>query len=128
MNIDEFSQLIYNEPEITRSLDNAAWHVQVKQSTRAIDPITVSAVVLLFPVVNEIVRRVGLPWVRTLSNYSELWRQKAEAWIESKMKEEDFDPATIRAAHEALLKELEETTDPQTKAAWERLMGVMKNE
>ncbi len=126
MNIDEFSHLMDNEPEITRSLDNAAWHVQAKQSTRPIDPITVAAVVLFFPVVNEIVRRVGLPWVRTLSNYSELWRQKAEAWIESKMKEEDFDPAATRAAHEALLKELEETTDPQTKAAWERLLGVLK--
>lgn len=42
------------------------------------------------------------------------------------MKEEDFDPVTIRAVHEALLQELEKTTDPKTMAAWERLMGILK--
>ena len=85
-----------------------------------------TALVLFFPIVSEILRRVGLPWVVTLGNYSELWRQKAEVWIQSKMKEEDFDPVATRAAHEALLQELEKTTNPKTMAAWERLMGILK--
>ncbi|MBL7181219.1 MAG: hypothetical protein ABIK98_12630 [Pseudomonadota bacterium] len=126
MNIDEFNRLIQQEPEIAQSLENAAWHIQAKESTRSLDPITVTALVLFFPVISAIVRRVGLPWVVTLGNYSELWRQKAEAWIQSKMKAEDFDPAAIRAAHEALLQELEKTTDPKTMAAWERLLGILK--
>lgn len=126
MNMDEFNNLIQQEPQIARSLENAAWHIQAKETARSLDPMTVTALVLFFPIISAIVRRIGLPWVVTLGNYSELWRQKAEVWIQSKMKEEGFDPGTIRAAHEALLQELEKTTDPKTMAAWERLMGILK--
>lgn len=126
MNIDEFNDLMQQEPHIAQSLENAAWHMQEKESTRGIDPMTVTALVLFFPIISEIVQRVGLPWVVTLGNYSELWRQKAEAWIQGKMKEEDLDPVAIRAAHEALLQELEKTTDPKAMAAWRRLMDVLK--
>jgi len=126
MNIDDFNDLMQQEPHITRSLENAAWHMQEKESTRGIDPVTVTALVLFFPVIREVLRRVGLPWVVTLGNYSELWRQKAEAWIQDKWKEEGFDPVAMRAAHEALLQELEKTTDPKAMAAWERLMDILK--
>lgn len=55
MNIDEFNNLIQQEPQIAQSLENAAWHVQAKKSTCSLDPITVTALVLFFPIITEIV-------------------------------------------------------------------------
>ena len=60
-----------------KKLENEDWHMQSKEATRGLDPITVTALVLFFPIISEILRRVGLPWVVTLSNYFEFWRQKA---------------------------------------------------
>ena len=61
-----------------------------------------------------------------VSRLRRIARRKAEVCIQSKMKEENFDPVAVRAAHEALLQELEKTSEPQTKAAWERLLGILK--
>ncbi|MCP4607861.1 MAG: hypothetical protein GY845_04005 [Planctomycetes bacterium] len=133
MTFDEFEALVEKEPNLKQSLEHAA--VGVRPSgieTRSFDPVSaaagMAALVILFPVVNRIVQRIGLPWLKTLENYSELWRGQVEQWIDEQHKQRGFDPKTTRAASESLLKELQETTDVETRSAWQRLMDLLKKD
>ncbi len=83
-----------------------------------------SALVILFPIVKRIVYRIGLPWIKTAENFSELWRKQVEQWIDEQYEKRGFDPDKSRAASEALLGELQNTTDAETRGAWQRLMDL----
>lgn len=83
---------------------------------------------IFFPIVKRIVYRIGLPWVKTAERYSELWRHEVERWLDEEDERRGFDPAVSKAASEALLSELEETTEKDSREAWERLMAIMRKD
>ena len=133
MTFDEFEGFVKNEPELKQSLEKAASGMRFSNSeTLGFDPVStvagLGALVILFPVVNNIVRNIGLPWLDTLKNYSELWRKQVEKWIDEQYEQRGFDPGLARASSESVLKELQETTDDEAKKAWQRLLDVMKKE
>ena len=60
-----------------------------------------------------------------MKRYSELQQQKFHAWIDDKYREEGFDPDAAEAAGDALLEELEQTTDTAARDAWERFTELI---
>lgn len=133
MTFDEFEGYVEKEPTLKQSLEKAAGRVPPSGTkTRSFDPVSTAAglgaLVILFPVVNNIIRKIGLPWLETLKNYSELWRKQVEKWIDEQYEQRGFDPQQARASSESVLKELQETTDEETRNAWERLLNVLKKE
>ncbi|MHC4620437.1 MAG: hypothetical protein ACYTEQ_22035 [Planctomycetota bacterium] len=86
----------------------------------------IGALVILFPIVKRIVYRIGLPWLGTAERYSELWRHEADEWLDEEYRRRGLDPGVSKAASEALLTELEQTTEKESRETWERLVGVMR--
>ena len=133
MKFEEFEEFVETEPNLKQSLEQAVSGVHPSGSeTLSFDMVSTAAglgaLVILFPVINRIVRQIGLPWLKTLENYSELWRKRVEQWIDEQYEQRGFDPETTRAASESLLKELQETTDTETRSAWERLLDLLKHD
>ncbi len=129
MTFDEFQAIVNEEPGLSAALDRTA-KAAFKDAprTRQFGPVLVTAgmaaVVILFPIVNEFVRRVGLPWVKTVANYSEFWRSEFERWLDQRYKDANIDRAKAEAAGQALLQELQATADANVQRAWERLVQV----
>ena len=129
MTFDKFHAIVNEEPGLSAALDRTA-KAAFKDTphTRQFGPVTLmagmAAVVILFPIVNEFVRRVGLPWVKSVANYSEFWRGEFERWLDQRYKEASVDRAKAEAAGQALLQELQATADANVQRAWERLMQV----
>lgn len=135
MDFEIFAKTVQAEPKLFKSLNRAATGIRPAQTeTRSFSPDPVStvaglgALVILFPVVQRIVTRIGLPWVKTLENFSELWRNQVEQWIDAKYQQHGFNPDQTRAASEALLKELQTTTGKETRGAWQRLLEVLSQQ
>lgn len=140
MTFDEFKKLIDQEPDLKRSLERAASPMLPPGRQRwpagtggdSFGPVSAAAglgaLVILFPVVNRIVWRIGLPWLSTLERYSEMWRHEVERWLDEEYNEKGFDPDISRAVSESLLKELQETTDAETRSAWQRFLDVLKKD
>ena len=133
MEFEEFQRIVNQEPQLAASLSRAAAGVRPGQGAmRTFDPVSTAAglgaLVILFPVVNRIVCRIGLPWLAVVERYAELWRRQFEQWIDEQYKQRGFDPQKARAASEALLKDLQETTDSETRSAWQRLLDVFKKD
>ncbi len=123
MDRDQFLRIISNDPQLGDPINQAAKAGQSKQFS----VITEAAVVaLMFPIVNYLLTRIGLPWLYELKRYSELQRKKVHNWIDERYREEGFDPDAAEAASDALCEHLEQTTDAGARAAWERLAGLMK--
>jgi len=82
-------------------------------------------IVAMFPVVQFTVTRIGLPWLYEAGRFSELWRQRFHRWLDDEYRAAGFDPEQAEAAGEALVRELERTTDTGTRQSWERLRGLL---
>lgn len=135
MEFERFEKIVQQEPKLAESMARSAAGINpVQGDTRSfsIDPVSTAAglgaLVILFPLVNGIVCKMGLPWLKTLANYSELWRQRAEEWINEQYEQGGFDPEKSRAASEAMLQELLKTTDDETRGAWRRLIELWPKE
>jgi hypothetical protein len=132
MDFETLEKIVGQEPKLADSLSRAAAEIgPIQRDTRSfnVDPVSTAAglgaLVILFPVVNGIVCKIGLPWLKTLANYSELWRQRVEQWINEQYEQTGFDPEKTRTASEAMLKELLATTDAETRSAWQRLIELL---
>ena len=132
MDFETFEKTVQAEPKLAESLSRTAAGIHpVQAETRSFNPDPVStfaglgALVILFPLFNGIVCKIGLPWLKTLANYSELWRKQAEQWIDKQHMQKGFNPDISRAASESMLKELLATTDEETRAAWQRLLQIL---
>jgi hypothetical protein len=51
-----------------------------------------------------------------------------ERWLDEEHERRGFDPAVSKAASEVLLTELEQTTEKESREAWERLMVLMQKD
>jgi hypothetical protein len=61
-----------------------------------------------------------------LRRYSELQRQRVHDWIDTHYGQHDFDPDEAEAASDALLDELEQTTDERARASWQQLAALIE--
>ena len=123
MTIEEFQEIISQDPALEEPLRNAAKSIPGRQFGLVT---TGAAIAILFPVAVFMVRNIGLPWLHEASRYSELWRQKFHNWIDTKYREHGFDPDEVEAAGEALRSELEQITDASAQKAWERFAHLIK--
>ena len=83
---------------------------------------------MLFPLISFVVQQIGLPWLYEAKRYSELWRSKFHAWIDTQYSKAGCDPDQAEKAGEALRAELEKTTDTNARAAWERLAQLLSKD
>lgn len=145
MTFEEFESFVKDEPGIGETMNRAAAeamkvkkmdpcqrHAGTRGSRGTYGPVAMAAgmgaLVILFPIVKRIVYRLGLPWLKTAERYSELWRQEVERWLDEEHERRGFDPAVSKAASEALLSELEQTTEKESREGWERLMAIMRKD
>ncbi len=132
MTFEEFKGFVEGEPRLAESLERAAAAAQAPAQTNSFDFFSTmaltSVLIVFFPIVNRIVRRIGLPWLSSLERYSELWRMEFDRWVGKQYKKRGFDPVAARAASEALAEELQKTTDAEARGSWERLVAVLSNE
>lgn len=72
--------------------------------------------------------QIGLPWLVTARNVSDLKRNEIEEWINQQYKEQGIDPIKAREAAEKVRKELEPIQDETTQKMWESLQKMMLEE
>ena len=123
MTSDECQRLVTQDPNLSGPLERAA-RAAAKRQFSAITEVAVVA--LMFPIVNYVLLHIGLPWLSEVKRYSELYRQKFHAWIDSCYREKGLDPDAAEAAGEALCRELEVTTAADARASWERLASLVR--
>jgi hypothetical protein len=124
MTQDQFQRFVTENPDIEATLKRVAGSIPGESFSILIDS---ALVALLFPVASFIVTRIGLPWFETGRRYSELQRQRVEAWIDAEYQKYGIDPDKAEAASKALMKELEETTDASAKANWEKFKTLLES-
>jgi hypothetical protein len=126
MTPDEFQQHLENDPYLSQVVGQAA---RAGQRSRTFGVLTEAAVVtLMFPIVQYVLCEIGLPWLFELRRFSELQRQRVHRWIDSQYQKHGFDPDEAEAASDALLDELEQTTDERARASWQQLATLIKSE
>ena len=123
MTPDEFQQLVASDPYLSRAIGAAAG--AGRKTTRFGGVTEAALVVLMFPLVQFVLREIGLPWLHELRRFSELQRQRVHDWIDDQHHHHGFDPDEAEAASDALLAELERATDRPARSAWERLAGLI---
>ncbi len=114
----------FEQPAIQQSLQRAMG--ATRSQSYAIGIPEAVGLVVLYPLVRYLLVNIGLPWLATLKRYSEVQRQRVEAWIDEHADEHGMDPDAVEAASKKLLEELEQTTDMGAKQQWERLMELLK--
>jgi hypothetical protein len=123
MTEDQFQQLVGQDAHLAAALKRAGQKLQPAQFGFTMEAATV---VLLFPLVHFILTTIGLPWLHELRRYSELHRQRAHEWISENYRRYGLDPDGADAATNALMDELQRTSDSQTRGSWEKLLALMK--
>jgi hypothetical protein len=126
MTPDEFQLQVESDPHLKRTIENAARAGRRGQTFGGLT--TAAIVVLMFPLVRYVLRDIGLPWLHELRRYSELQRQRVHQWIDEQHKDYGFDPDEAEAASDALLEELEQTTDAGARDSWQRLAESIKSD
>ena len=81
----------------------------------------------MFPIIRYVLHDIGLPWLSELRRYSELQRRRVHDWIDSQYQPHGFDPDQAEAASDALLDELEQTTDERARASWQQLAALIES-
>ncbi len=121
----EFQQAVAGDPLLMQAIGRVN---RAGQTVRSFGGITDAAVVLmLFPIAKFVICEIGLPWLHELRRYSELQRQRVHDWIDSEYERQGFDPDQAEAASDALIEELEKTSDERTRVSWQRLAELMKS-
>ena len=123
MTQEEFQKFVARDAHVADPLGRAARKMQPAQFGVATEA---AAVVALFPVVQYILTNFGLPWLSELRRYSELQRLGIHDWIDEHYREHGYDPDAAEASSDALVDELEATTDAQSRQSWEKLAGLLK--
>lgn len=131
MTFEELEEFVQQEPKLAHTLKTAASAAASKSERLrgTFDPLSTMALttglVLAYPILKGLVARIGLPWVRSAADYSELWRKRFDRWVDEQHEKHGFDPDASKAASEALLSQLEQTADTATREAWERLLPLL---
>jgi hypothetical protein len=132
MTFEELEEFVQQEPKLADTLKTAASAAASKSGRLrgTFDPLSTmaltTALVFAYPILKGIVARIGLPWVRSAANYSELWRMRFDRWVDKQHEKHGFDPDASKAESEALLSQFEQTTDTATREAWERLLSLLR--
>lgn len=124
----EFAELVSNNPALEDPLRSAAKEIPDRFPNLDDEPLEMTAVVALFPLVAFAVMNIGLPWLHEAVRYSELWQQKFYIWVDEQYRRYKMDPEALEAAGVALRKELEAVTEKEVKKSWERLAELLKKE
>jgi hypothetical protein len=125
MTPEQFQQYLAQDPYLSQTITRAA---RAGQRGRTFGVVTEAALIaLMFPLVRYLLQDIGLPWLLELRRYSELQRQRLHAWIDSRHQEHGLDPDAAEAASDALLNELEQTTDERARASWQQLAELINH-
>ena len=126
MTPDEFQQQVATDPHVRQTIEHAA---RAARRGRSFGGVTeVAIVVLMFPIVRYVLREIGLPWLHELRRYSELQRQRVHRWIDEEYEDYGFDPDEAEAASDALLDQLEQTTDAGARESWQQLATLIESD
>jgi hypothetical protein len=123
MTESKFLAIAQQEPEVLRSLQRVAISANL---TPTLD-LGASGIILLsmvLPMTGYVVREIGLPWLSTLAEYSNLWRAKVDAWIEEQYSLSGIDRDRAKIAAAELRHELDITKD---RDGWERVSKLLKD-
>jgi len=123
MTVEEFQEIVSQEPTLATPLLQAAREARPQQYTLGADE--AALLVFMFPVAQFILTKIGLPWLHEANRYAELWRMKFHRWIDEQYQKHGFDPDQAEAAGDALREELEKTTGANAQANWERFSKLM---
>jgi len=123
MTQEEFQEFVAQDAHVAGPLGRAA---RKMQPARFGLPTEAALVVVLFPLVQYMLTKFGLPWLSELRRYSEVQRRRVHEWIDEHYREHGYDPDAAEAASDALVDELEATTDAQSRQSWEKLAGLLK--
>lgn len=122
MTREEFERMVLADPQLAKPIQESSQTARANQ----FGVLTEAAVIgLMFPIVQYLLTRIGLPWLSELGRYSELQRQRVHQWIDDKHRDEGLDPEQAEAASDALIERLESTTDRSARSTWERLAGLL---
>lgn len=125
MTHEEFQRIVSSDPHLAGPIQAAAKSGRAQQ----FGLVTEAAVIaLMFPIVRFLLTRIGLPWLSELGRYSELQRQRVHDWIDTRYRDEGFDPEQAEAVSDRLIEQLESTTDLGARDAWERLVELIPAE
>lgn len=120
MTQEEFKQIVSQEAPVLKTLRGVALTADVSPTMDfGVTEIIFLSIVL--PMTSYIVKEIGLPWLHEAQRYSELWRFRLDRWIDEQYQNQQIDINQARIAGEELRRQLEETTDPEIRAAWERV-------
>lgn len=125
MTHEEFQRIVSSDPHLAGPIQAAAKAGRAQQFSLVTD---VAVVALIFPIARFVLTRIGLPWLSELGRYSELQRQRVHDWIDTRYRDEGFDPEQAEAVSDKLIEQLESTTDLGARAAWERLVQRFPSE
>jgi hypothetical protein len=126
MNSKEFEDYILQEPLLLETLSSTAKEIQPRTRGMFGTPSEIAAIVVLFPVVVFIIKRIGLPWLYEVARYSEIWRREFHDWVDAQARKHGIEPDELEKTGEALRKKLEDVTDKDAREAWERFAEVVK--
>jgi hypothetical protein len=116
MTESSFLAIVQQEPTVLKSLQRVAESDKPPTLTLGGGEIILLSIVL--PMTAYVVREIGLPWLSTLAEYSNLWREKVDLWIDRQYERSGIDRDRAKIAAAELRKELDTTQD---RDAWERL-------
>lgn len=123
MTEEEFGNIVSQDPALAGPIQRAARAVPSRSFGVGLGE--AAAIAALFPLVRFVVSHIGLPWLHEVGRFSELWRLRFHDWIDGQYDKRGLDPDAVEAAGEALREELEGTSDPGARAAWERLAQLL---
>ena len=127
MKLDEYRKIIEDEPAVAEPLYNVVRSIPADRTKGVYSLLPeAAAVALLFPVVQYIIKNIGLPWLHETKRFSELGRIKFSGWIDSLYDKQGINPQLAEKAGTALIDELEKVTDDSSRKSWERFADLLK--
>lgn len=121
-----FKNIVEQRPVVLKTLQKVAISANPKPSmVVGVDDVILLSIAL--PLTSYLVREVGLPWLSTATDYSELWRLKLDTWVNKQYEENGIDKEQAKQAGEALRKELESTDSTKDREVWGQVLELLKN-
>ena len=123
MTQDEFRTYVEDNPELLRLIKHA--FRSANESSKSFSGGDAALILMMWPtahfVISQVLVKLGLPWLSVLESYSELYRHKAERYIDEKYKAAGIDRDAARLVSEKLISEIAATKDAHEKKQWENL-------
>lgn len=116
-----FKEVVKQEPAVLRALQRVAISANLNPT---LDMGTALLLLTVFPMVSFVVKKIALPWLATAADYSELFRARANSWIDKQYSQSNIDRQQAILARDALLRELE-SIQASDREAWERVVNLL---